>query len=226
MRVLTLVEGQTEEAFIKRVLCPHFDPRGLYFQPTVIETKRILTGGGFRGGVVSFAQFKRHLVRLLGSATNPQQTIVSTMLDYYELPTDFPGMDSRPAGTARVRVAHVEKAIHDHFGARVDFVPYLSLHEFEALLFVSAEAVPAVLGEPRKARDMKAILTEFGEPELINERPGQGPSARLLGLFSTYQKLLHGSLAVNRIELDRIRADCKHFDDWLATLEQRTQPAA
>jgi hypothetical protein len=220
MQVLVLVEGQCEEAFVKQVLRPRFDPRGLYFRPTIIETKKILSGGGFRGGVASFAQFRRHLVRLLSSAADERRFTVTTMLDYYQLPSDFPGMDSRPAGDARARVSHVEKAIHQFFGAPENFVPYLSLHEFEALLFTSDEAVPAVMQERGKSNALREIVTECGEPELINERPGCGPSVRLREIFPTYQKLLHGSLAVRRIDLDEMRAACGHFDLWLRTLEE------
>ena len=222
MHVLVLVEGQTEEAFIKRVLSPHYDPKALYFRPTIIETKRIISGGGFRGGIGSFAQFKRHLVRLLGSATNSEQFTVTTMLDYYQLPSDFPGMNTRPVGSARTRVAHVESAMHQFFDSRQDFLPYLSLHEFEALLFTSSEAVPAVMEEQEKSAAIRAILHECNEPELINERPGYGPSARLRELFPAYQKRLHGSLAARRIQLDQMRVACGHFDSWLTQLEQRS----
>src|ERR1700757_3900410 len=123
MQALVLVEGQTEEAFVKRVLCPHYDPKALYFRPTIIETKKIISGGGFRGGIGSFGQFRRHLVRLLGSTSNSEQFIVTTMLDYYGLPADFPGMNTRPAAPARTRVAYVESAIHQFFDSRQGFVP-------------------------------------------------------------------------------------------------------
>ncbi len=221
MQVLVLVEGQTEESFIKRELCPVYDSKGLYLRPTVIETKRILSGGGFRGGIGNFEQFKRHLVRLLGSATDSARFTVTTMIDYYRLPADFPGMSSRPSGSARVRVAHVEAAMHEAFGAKPNFVPYLSLHEFEALLFSSTTVIPSVMEDQEKSEAMRKVLQECLEPELINERPKSGPSDRIRMLFPRYQKRLHGSLAARRIPLDEMRSACSHFDSWLKNLEQR-----
>jgi hypothetical protein len=223
MEVLILVEGPCEEAFVKQVLSPYYDPRGLYFRATVIETKRIISGGSYRGGISNFSQFKRHLVRLLGSAADSKRCTVTTMVDYYRLPTDFPGMESRPNGHARTRVAHVEKAIHASFGAHEAFVPYLSLHEFEALLFTSDEVLPAVLGQREKSADVRKILLECREPELINERPGRGPSARLKELFPAYQKLLHGSLAARQLDFPTVRSRCSHFNAWLKELERRAE---
>lgn len=219
MRALVLVEGQTEEAFVKRVLSPHYDNFGLYFRPTIIETKQVLSGGAFRGGVTSFSQFKRHVVRLLGSARNPDEAIVTSMVDYYRLPNDFPGMGSRPVGSPEARVSHVEREIFNHFGSQANFVPYLSLHEFEALLFASDSVLPGVMNESHRSAEMRAIVHEHGSPEHINERPARSPSHRVVGLFPSYRKLLHGSIATTRISLNDMRGACPHFGGWLANLE-------
>lgn len=221
MRVLLLVEGQTEERFAKSVLIPHFEPMGIYVSPTVIETKRIFSGGSFRGGVCSFRQFRSHLVRLLGSARNPAEALVTTMLDYYALPSDFPGLDQRPAGGADARVQWVERAIHGHFGAPANFLPYLSVHEFEALLFAAADAVPAVMGHPEMSPLMRAVVEQCGDPEKINERPDCSPSCRLRQMFAGYNKALHGVLASQRIPLDMTRRACPHFHWWISEIEAR-----
>lgn len=223
-RILILVEGQVEEAFVKQVLNPRYDAKGLFFHPTVIETKRVLAGGSFRGGVTSFEKFKRHLLRLLGSARG--DSLVTTMLDYYRLPDDFPGVKTKPASNAYDRVHHVEAEILSHFDGHRNFVPYLSLHEFEALLFSRHEAVPTVLNSPQLAAQLEAIIREAGAPELINERPGRSPAQRLTSLFPRYQKLLHGMLAARRIGLDAMRGACPHFDEWLSKIESVSRQQA
>src|SRR5260221_2296902 len=118
-RVLILVEGQTEERFIKDVVGPAFYSRNLFFQPTLLVTNRVKDGPNFKGGVTNFAKFKNDARKLLTSAGG---ALVTTMLDYYRLPLDFPGMDSRPPnGTSLQRVTHVETAIAKHFGTPLNF---------------------------------------------------------------------------------------------------------
>src|SRR5271167_4513271 len=127
-RVLILVEGQTEERFVKDVLGPAFFDKELFFSPTLLVTKRVKDGPNFKGGVTNFAKFRNDAHRLLNSAGG---ALVTTMLDYYRLPEDFPGMKTRPLhGTALQRVTHVETAIAQHFGSLPNLLPFLVLHEF------------------------------------------------------------------------------------------------
>jgi hypothetical protein len=216
-RVLILVEGQTEERFVKDVLAPYFFDRQLFFFPTILVTKRVKDGPSFKGGVTSFAKFQNDVQRLLNSAGD---ALVTTLLDYYRLPVDFPGMESRPVkGTALQRVTHVEAAIAQHFNLQTNFLPFLVLHEFEALLFSSAEQLPRVLYGIHKQPEFEAIRASVATPEEINERPEHAPSKRIEKMFPSYKKTLHGPTTAARIGLERIRAECAHFDDWLNRLE-------
>ncbi len=215
-RVLILVEGQTEERFVKDVLAPAFLDRGLYFFPTILVTKRVKSGPDFKGGVTSFGKFQRDAQKLLNSASN---ALVTTLLDYYGLPTDFPGMDSRPIGPPIDRVTHVEQAILTRFGSPRNFLPFLALHEFEAWLFASPEELPELMIEKNKQAQFEAIRAGFQTPEEINERPQFAPSKRIETLFPAYKKTLHGPTAARRIGLDRIRSECPHFASWLNELE-------
>lgn len=215
-RALVLAEGHTEERFIKEVLCDHFCLLGLDLAPTLLITKRVKQGGSFRGGVTSFGKFENDVRRLLGSSGG---ALVTTLLDYYGLPPDFPGMDSRPTGDPLKRVQHVEAAIKAHFDGRQDFLPYLSLHEFEALLFVSPEELSKALMPPAKAAEFAAVRAGLKTPEDINERPGQAPSQRIAAISPAYRKKFHGPTIAGRIGLDRLRAECPHFHEWLNALE-------
>lgn len=215
-RALILVEGQTEERFVKDVLAPSFLQQELYFSPTILVTKRVKNGPNFKGGVTSFGKFQNDTLRLLKSAAGG---LVTTLLDYYGLPSDFPGMDSRPAGTPVARVTHVEQAISMRLGSPSNFIPFLALHEFEAWLFASSDELPRVMTENQKQPQFAAIRASVQNPEEINERPQFAPSKRIEALFPAYRKNLHGPMTARRIGLDRIRAECPHFASWLSKLE-------
>jgi len=217
-RVLILVEGQTEERFTKDVLGPAFWEKELFFEPTILVTKRVKDGPNFKGGVTNFAKFRNDAQRLLNSAGG---ALVTTMLDYYRLPSDFPGMQSRPPnGTPLQRVIHVESAMAQHFGAPPYFLPFLALHEFEAWLFSSPSELPRVMTDPRKQPQFEAIRAGVATPEEINERPQFAPSKQIETIFPAYKKTLHGPTTAGRIGLDRIRAECPHLNDWLTKLEE------
>lgn len=216
-RALILVEGQTEERFVKEVLAPAFWPLGLYPTPTILMTKRVKDGPNFKGGVTNFAKFENDARRLLVGAGD---ALVTTLLDYYGLPSDFPGMRDRPPNaSAAERVRHVEQAIGARFGNPPNFRPFLALHEFEAWLFSSDSELPRVMTEPGRQPQFARICAAFTSPEEINERPEYAPSKRIQGLFPAYDKKVHGPTVISRIGLASVRQRCPHLDEWLKWLE-------
>ena len=215
-RALVLVEGSTESNFVKQVLLEYFLALGLHLAPTIARTKQVVTGRDFRGGVTSFGKFKNDLSRLIYSRGD---ALVTTMIDYYRLPPDFPALGSRATAPALERVQQIEEAIRNHFGAPPNFIPYLSLHEFEALLFASPDDTARSIAVPNLAGELSAIRAAFDTPEDINDRPEFAPSKRILGVFPGYQKTLHGPVATRRIGLARLRAECAHFNAWITEME-------
>jgi hypothetical protein len=216
-RALILVEGQTEERFVKQVLGPHLVQSELYITPTLLTTKVVKNGPNFKGGVTSFEKFEADLRRLLGGAG--QRTLVTMMIDYYRLPDDFPGMATRPATSDPFkRVTHVENALDTHFDDG-RFLPFLSLHEFEAWIFSCPKTLPKVMTQPQLQSQFAAVCNSVPTPERINERPGHNPAARIESIFPAYRKVLHGPTATERIGLQKIREHCPHFDTWLGRLE-------
>src|SRR5260221_11689887 len=115
------------------------------------------------------------------------------MLDYYGLPWDFPGMDSRPNSTPEARVSHVEQHMRDDFGAPKNFMPFLALHEFEALLFSSREELPKVMADPSGAA-FAAIRDSVETPEEIDEGPSLSNDTPTPEIYTAYRKTLHGPL--------------------------------
>ncbi len=216
-RGLILVEGQTEERFVKDTLTPHFQPYGLNLTPTLLTTKVVKNGPNFKGGVTSFDKFEADMHRLLRGAG--QNTLVTTMLDYYRLPDDFPGMASRPLPVnIFTRIRHVEQAIGNHFHDK-RLLPFLALHEFEAWVFSCPTTLPQVMADLATQPQFACVCNQYPTPEQINEHPGQNPAARITNLFPAYRKTLHGPTATNRIGVQLIRDRCPHFHEWLTKLE-------
>lgn len=213
---LILVEGQTEEEIVKSLISPYLQRRaGLWLTPTIVATKRVKSGGHFKGGLSSFAQVQRDLRRLFGDNS---ASVVTTLFDYYALPSDFPGMSSRPNGSAEQRVKHVQQAFAGAFPEQRNFLPFLALHEVEAWLYSDLEKVDWVFvgGELSALRAARAAVVS---PEEIDEGYETAPSRRILKSFPAYQKTLHGPLAALEIGLDAMRAQCPHLSGWLAALE-------
>jgi Domain of unknown function (DUF4276) len=213
-RVLSLVEGQTEEVFVRDVLTPHLAPFGVLPTQVLLKTKRTASGS-FKGGVTSSEQVIGDVRRLLGDTG---AAAITTMIDYYGLPSNFPGMTARPTHDAYARVAHVEAAFADVFN-EPRFVPHLVLHEYEAWIFSAPEACDWVFEDPSLWKQLEGIAATAGGAERINDTPTNAPSKRLARLFPAYKKTFHGPMAVDAIGIPALRQACPHANAWLRRIE-------
>lgn len=213
-KVFILVEGQTEESFVKNVLAKVMPPE-LILQPVIVATKRVNSGGKFKGGVPSYAKVRGEVLRLLGDSS---ALMVTTMLDYYALPLSFPGR-TNPTGVKSVqKVSAVEAA----WNADIDhprFRAYLSLHEFEALLFSAPAVIAEGFARPELTPQLAGIRAGFSTPEEINDHPDTAPSARLESLYPRYSKPFFGTLIAQRIGVESMVAQCPHFAGWVNFLK-------
>jgi hypothetical protein len=214
-KLLVLVEGQTEETFVREVLAYHLYTFGLAAEPVLLKTKRTKVGRTFKGGVTSYQRVRNDITRLLRDTS---AVAVTTMVDYYGLPTDFPGLNSRPSGTPYARVEHMQKAWADDIGDR-RFIPFLILHEFEALLFTDIDMIAKVLPDYSVRKALATVRSRFESPEEIDESPTTHPSAHILRLAPSYEKPIDGPLIILEIGLEPIRATCPHLHRWIAKLE-------
>lgn len=222
-RALILVEGQTEETFVRDVLAPHLGERDVHVRATLLVTKRVKSGIHFKGGVTRYERIESDVRRLLGDS---DAALVTTMLDYYGLPSDFPGQATKPTGDCYARVAHLEQEFKRTIG-HPRFDPYLSLHEFEVIAFVEpARAAWVLASRPDAVAALEDVTRRFGDPERINEGVATAPSKRILSVFPRYQKTLHGPQIAGAVGLELIRARCRHFDAWLRRLEGLCGPPA
>jgi hypothetical protein len=201
---------------VRDVLGPHLWRCDVAADTKILATKRIKSGGQFKGGVLSWRQLQREIRLLLHGAG---ESNVTTLLDYYGLPSDVPGMSSRPPLGPYERVAHVERAI----SSAIDdtrFVPHVVLHEFEAWVYTAPMQCTWVFDREETPRAMEAIREQAGGPELIDDGNQTAPSKRLLALWPSYEKTLHGPMAVGAMGLDAVRRACPHFAGWLSRLER------
>ena len=222
-RLLMLVEGQSEETFVKRTLTPHLAWHDVYVEsPAMLWTKRLPNGGGFRGGVSNWNQIHRHLLRL----TNDSDAWVSTLLDFHGLPKDFPGLpEALGAGDPQEKVV----ALQDRFAAELNhrrFIPFLALHEFEAWLFSAPDVVEAHFSKAHLADRLRDAVQQAGAPELIDHGADTHPKARLHSLVGGYKETSDGPTLLEKIGIPAVRAACPHFDGWVSRLEALGKEAA
>lgn len=213
-KVLILVEGQTEEKFVKEVLNPHLNNYGKYLIPTLLRTKIVKSGPNFKGGIISYIQVRRDLMRLLGDTSALR---VTTMFDLYGLPGEFPGRQDAPAAPYD-KVQHLENAFRQDIN-HPKFLVNLTLHEFEGLLFTKPAEIARALNDPDKEPELTKIKDFFKTPEEINDNPKTAPSKRLEGIFPMYNKPFYGMVISKRIGLQAICAECPHFHQWVSRLE-------
>lgn len=221
-RLLMLVEGQSEEIFVKQTLTPYLAERGVHVEsPIVLWTKRISSGGGFRGGVSNWNQIRKNLMPL----TYDGDAWVTTLLDFYGLPDDFPGyQEALGPGDPRQHV----RALQDRFAMEIGharLIPFIALHEFEAWLFSAPDVVAEHFNSVALAAKVRKAVEQAGEPELINHGPDTHPKARLRGMGASYKETSDGPILIEKIGIPAIRSACSHFAGWLDRLEALGQSA-
>lgn len=215
-RLLILVEGQSEEAFVKQTLAPYLAERGISVQhPIILWTKRKPSGGGHRGGTTSWAKIRQSLLPLM----NDSDAWVTTLMDFYHLPDDFPGYaEARADGDARNLVCGLQERFKAEFGHE-RFIPFLALHEFEAWLFCSPEKVAEHFGDPRLSRKVSMAVDDAGGAELINHGRDTHPKARMKEFVPGYKETSDGPVLMEKIGVAAIREQCPHFSRWIGQLE-------
>lgn len=229
-RLLVEVEGQTEEEFVKNVLRPHLLALG--YERVDARILGDARQRDRRGGITNWPSASKDILRHLHE---DRGRIVTTMVDYYALPSfENGGWPGRKHAGGLVGASRRAEAVEDALLADIisrmskgfdpsRFVPFVTMHEFEALLFSDCERLAAALEEPGLTRTLSGIRAIFATPEDINDSRETAPSKRLIsvmrGAGKIYDKVVHGFLAFEDIGLDKVRAECLHFDGWLRRLE-------
>jgi hypothetical protein len=100
------------------------------------------------------------------------------------------------------------------------FVPYIAVHEFEALLFRDTEILARHLGIDSSI--ITTVVVKYGSPEAINNNPMTAPSKRLerwIPAGHGFLKTTMGIAIAEAISIEKMRDRCPVFDDWLRTIE-------
>lgn len=220
-RLHFIVEGQTEETFVNRVLVPHLSTQLIWGKARCVMTsrKRSII---YRGGLRTYAQAKKDIVLWMKEDQNPD-AFFTTMFDLYALPSDFPDYDvAKMLENPLERVARLEEAMGRDIN-HPRFIPYLQLHEFEALLLAEPQKLEwEYPGHDRAIRNILQMVESFPSPELIDDGEETAPSKRIMSEIPEYggMKASAGPLTAERIGLPVLREKCRHFSGWINRLEQ------
>ena len=217
-RVFVIVEGPTEESFVKGPLAEVLWANQVYLSPIILGVP------GHKGGRANYARVQKDLLRQL---KQDPTAYCSTMIDFYGLGQGFPGTPLPPNLGNIQKVEHIERAIKDDvcdripdFRADVRLIPYLSLHEYEGLLFSDPDAFAQALNQPNEAHRFHQVRNDFPTPEDINDSPEHAPSKRVIAIYSSYRKVIEGTLAARAVGIETMRQECEHFRKWLEQLTE------
>ncbi len=219
-RIIIICEGQTEQTFCNQVLQPYFAGRINFNYPTIKKT-----GGGIVNWQVLKHQIETHL---LGDRT----AFVTTLIDYYGIHQHhrYPFWEeAQKLNDKNLAISKIEEAMLADINPtlKIMFVPYVQLHEFEALLFSDIDVYKKSF-EPNEFLDYQYLVKTIEEnenPEMINSGSETAPSKRLSKIIRGYysdnenMKVHFGSLLAHDIGLGKMRLKCPRFDLWLKKLE-------
>ncbi len=214
--VVVLVEGPTEERFVKQLLAPYMAERMVYLTPTILDKP------GEKGGDVKFARARNDIGRHLKQR---KDTWITLLVDYYGIHDDWPGYaeskrqtdHTRKAAIMNQSTAEQVQQLFPKQNRSSRFIPYLSMYEIEALYFSDPACLAEIIGVDQQHVD--AILVECGEPEKINDHKTTAPSKRLAALSHRFKKTSTGIAIAEAIGICNMRKACPLFDSWLKRLE-------
>jgi len=208
--IKVVVEGQTEEKFIKQIVSPYLNSKNITMIPIVLH------------GDVNFDRVKTDVINSLKNNVKA----VSYFIDYYGL-KDWPQKDTIQEHSTPQQIADtlnnaarnvICSEVDDNLNPKQRFIPFMAVHEFETLLFSNSEILAEELGVQQIHVD--DVLDEFeGSPERINNSPETAPSKRLEAWKSDYKKTTDGIAIAERIGLPAMRGKCPLFDAWLSAIE-------
>lgn len=227
-RLLVHVEGQTEETFVNEILRRELSRYG-YMS---VDTR--LMGNARRrskrGGIASWSAVRRDIVRHL---KNDRNAISTTMVDYYGMPQSggraWPGRAESVSLSSRDRAQHIEeflaRDIQGMMGRNFNlrrFIPFVMMHEFEALLFSDCAGFVRAIERPKLLLHFQRIRQSFDNPEEIDDSRDTAPSRRIMEVVPEYEKPLYGVLSALEIGLESMLTSCPHFSSWWDRLIRAT----
>lgn len=216
-------EGQTEESFVKKVLQPYLRSYGIVAKPILVTTNRSKRA---QGGIVNFSHIERDIQDTLKqwSSNNYEHHMVTTFIDYYALPNDFPGFnEAQQYFEPYQRVECLEQALAERIHSS-RFLPNIQLHEFETLALCGYQYLAAYYPDCKGLEEkLKKEFTSQENPEFIDGGTTTAPSKRILKLLESiykkkYNKPFMGAYVTAQVGIERLRELCPHFNQWVAQI--------
>ena len=229
LTVEVVVEGPTENLFIKNVLAPYWALRGIFITPPKIRTRiDERFGKVYTGGDIRFPRVAKQVGNFLKQRRN---IIVASFVDYYGI-KEWPSLERinsnhSPRDIARILNQAAREYIQQNYPETCPqnrYFPYIAVHEFEALLFSDTSIMSKHLHIHSHIID--DVLQKCGHPENINNGPETAPSKRLdKWTDGQYGKTTTGISIAEEIGIDTMRQQCPLFDEWLTSIEQLQEEA-
>ena len=203
--VRIVVEGPTEEKFIKQIVAPHLLlSKGVQAIPVVLH------------GNVSFDRVRKDVINSLKGNVEA----VSYFVDYYGL-KDWPEKNS-----IQINSTPQQTGVRHDSGDPIEWGEKMIRHyealgidpKTKTLLFSDSAILAKELGIEQTVVD--EVLSQFnGNPENINSSPETAPSKRLESWKENYKKTVDGIAIADKIGLPAMRAKCPLFNAWLSAIE-------
>ena len=225
IRVNVVTEGKTEMKFAKELLNQFFGGKLIINARCVLSSRNNSTNYEHRGGLVNYRHARNDILNWL---KEDRSAYVTTMFDFYRLPHNFPDYEcSIGCPTPIERVKRLELKMKEDIDADLAdsvqdrFIPYIQLHEFEALLYTDLSLLE---DDYLNADDISAIRRLREEtagipPEEINNGAETAPSKRLLKAIH-YEKGATPVAWLEKITIDKIASCCPHFSAWIEKLSK------
>ena len=219
-KLFVVVEGETEERFIRKVLYNDFITQNIHIEAQQWLTNKKL---GISGGGSNFDLIENHLRRLMSRYQKDKDVFISVMVDLYAFPkggNSVYGDDVNKLQNGKNKVLLLQHKMNERMNYQ-NFIPYVQLYEYETLLLSKPDALRYFFTDKEiEIENLKAEIIGL-QPEDINESPQGAPSKRIIKHLPKYgkQKTTAGVLTVEKIGLPFLRANCHHFNDWITKLE-------
>ena len=210
-RLIFIVEGETEKEFVENLITPCLNNEHGFYNIACFITKHS------HGGVSKYTYLKEDILRVV----NETGVIVTTMFDFYGIPKDTPGYDYTKSLLPHLeQVELMEQAVYEDIdksckAKTICFVPYLELHEFEAMLFSSEAGIYEYFKDEANLEEFNHILKSYPNPEDIDNGPTTAPSKRMESIIPDYEKPLYGNCMAMSIGIETIMKKCLHFRNWM-----------
>ena len=211
--LIIVVEGQTEQEFVNDILRPYFAEHGIYH----VSARLIRTSRSGKGGFVNFQHLQNDVNKIL---TKEQDAVVTTFFDFFRCPTNMPGYEEAMKKENHQEAVEILETKMDELLGNTHFVPYIQLHEFEALLFSSNKGFKTYW-ENEQIKKAEEIIAQYSNPEDINSRPEKAPSKRILKIKSNYDKVAEGNLLAMEVGIEEMLNRCPRFKQWIEHLIQQ-----